>query len=32
MGDDRVLYDTDGDIGVVTINRPEKLNAISHEL
>lgn len=32
MGDDLVLYDTDGDIGIVTINQPEKLNAISHEL
>lgn len=32
MGDDLVLYDTDGDIGIVTMNRPEKLNAISHEL
>ena len=32
MGDDLVLYDTDGDIGIVTMNRPEKLNAIGHEL
>ena len=27
-----MLYDTGGDIGIVTMNRPEKLNAISHEL
>ena len=27
-----MLYDTDGDIGIVTMNRPERLNAISHEL
>lgn len=32
MTDDLVLYDTDGDIAIVTMNRPEKLNAISHEL
>ena len=32
MSDDLVLYDTDGDIGIVTMNRPEKLNAVSHEL
>ena len=32
MGDDLVLYETDGDIGIVTMNRPEKLNVISHEL
>jgi len=32
MTDDLVLYDTDGDIAIVTMNRPEKLNAVSHEL
>jgi enoyl-CoA hydratase/carnithine racemase len=25
-------YTVDGCIGIVTINRPDKLNAISHEL
>jgi enoyl-CoA hydratase/carnithine racemase len=25
-------YTVDGRIGIVTINRPDKLNAISHEL
>ena len=27
-----VTYAVDGRVGVVTLNRPEKLNAISHEL
>jgi enoyl-CoA hydratase/carnithine racemase len=29
---DLVLYTTDGKVGIVTINRPDKLNAISPEL
>jgi enoyl-CoA hydratase/carnithine racemase len=32
MADPVVLYDTDGKVGVITLNRPEKLNAISAEL
>lgn len=32
MTDDLVLYDTDGDIAIVTMNRPEKLNAVNHAL
>ena len=32
MPDDRVLYETDGPVGVITINRPQKLNAISPRL
>jgi enoyl-CoA hydratase/carnithine racemase len=32
MSHDLVLYDTDGNTGIVTMNRPEKLNAVSHEL
>ena len=27
-----MLYDTDGDIGIVTMNRTEKLSAMRHEL
>ena len=30
--DDLVLYETDGSVGVITINRPQKLNAISPRL
>src|SRR5262249_23006784 len=32
MADSLVLYATDGKVGIVTINRPDKLNAISPEL
>lgn len=32
MPDDLVLYETDGPVGVITINRPQKLNAISPRL
>ena len=32
MHDDLVLYETDGNVGYVTVNRPDKLNAISEEL
>ena len=30
--DDLVLYETDGPVGVITVNRPQKLNAISPRL
>ena len=32
MADWLVLYDVDDKVGIITLNRPEKLNAISHEL
>ena len=32
MPDPLVLYDVDEKVGIVTLNRPEKLNAISAEL
>src|ERR1041384_2106543 len=32
MADSLVLYATDGKVGIVTINRPDKLNAITPEL
>jgi enoyl-CoA hydratase len=32
MADDIVLYEVDEKVGVITLNRPDKLNAISHDL
>lgn len=32
MSDELVLYQADGNIGIITLNRPSKLNAISEEL
>ena len=32
MGDALVLYETDGKVGIITMNRPDKLNAISQDL
>ena len=32
MADEIVLYEVDDKIGIITLNRPEKLNAISREL
>jgi enoyl-CoA hydratase/carnithine racemase len=32
VADEIVLYQVDDKIGIITLNRPEKLNAISREL
>ena len=32
MADGIVLYQADDKVGIITLNRPEKLNAISREL
>src|SRR5580692_4795415 len=32
MADDIVLYEVDDKVSIITLNRPDKLNAISHEL
>jgi len=32
MADDIVLYEVDDKVGIITLNRPDKLNAISHDL
>ena len=32
MSEELVLYETDEKVGIITINRPEKLNAVSPEL
>jgi enoyl-CoA hydratase/carnithine racemase len=32
MTEQQVLYETDGKVGIVTLNRPNKLNALSMDL
>ena len=32
MANSSILYDVDDKVGIITLNRPDKLNAISHEL
>ena len=32
MADEIVLYEVDEKVGIITLNRPDKLNAISHDL
>jgi len=32
MTDNLVQHETDGNVAIITMNRPEKLNAVNHEL
>ncbi len=32
MSEELVLYETDKQVGIITINRPDKLNAVNHDL